>query len=230
MEKKVLVVDDEKSLADAVSYAFRKEGFEVRTAYDGFGALKVAEEFNPKVIILDIMMQGMDGFEVCRNLKSKDNVGIILLTAKGDIVDKVLGLELGADDYITKPFDIRELIARVKSLIRRLSKNKEERIKSIKYKDLEIIIEQRKVLVDKDEIVLTPKEFDLLYLLVSNPERVFTREELLDMVWGMEYVGGTRTVDIHVQRLRKKLGQDYQSILQTVFGVGYKAMGDFDED
>ncbi|MCY6369452.1 response regulator transcription factor [Clostridium ganghwense] len=231
MQEKVLVVDDEKNIVSAISYALRREGYTVETAYDGEEAVKKFKIFHPQVIILDIMMPKMNGFEVCRKLEDKEDLGIILLTAKEDIVDKVLGLELGADDYITKPFDIRELLARLKSLIRRLQKNSfEEENKEIKIKDLKVILSQRKVLVNENILELTPKEFELLAELLSNFERVYTRGELLDIVWGMDYLGGTRTVDIHIQRLRKKLGQNYQSIIQTVHGVGYKAVGEIYEE
>lgn len=223
MEKKILVVDDEKSIADAVTYALRREGYIVEVAYNGEQAIKSASSIRPKMIILDIMMPGMSGLDVCRNIDKRDDMGIILLTAKNDIVDKVLGLELGADDYITKPFDIRELLARVRALSRRLEKNSHEDNSDISFKELKIVPSQRKVSLKGSELSLTPKEFDLLVLLLSNTDRVYTREDLLDLVWGIEYEGGTRTVDIHIQRLRKKLGNDYQSVLQTVHSVGYKA-------
>jgi DNA-binding response OmpR family regulator len=227
MEEKVLVVDDEKSIADVIKYAFKREGYCVEVAYDGEDALNKIATFKPHVVILDIMMPKMNGFEVCRKLENRDDIGIVMLTAKDDIVDKVLGLELGADDYIVKPFDIREMLARVKSLIRRLNKNvKEPKYDEIQIKNLRIILNQRKVLIDAEELELTPKEFDLLVLLLSNLNRVYTREELLDLIWGMEYFGGTRTVDIHIQRLRKKLNEPYQDIIQTVYRVGYKAVGE----
>lgn len=223
MEERILVVDDEKNIADAICYALRREGYSVDMASNGYEALEKAVSFRPDAIILDIMMPGLDGYDVIRKLENRDKMGIIMLTAKNDIIDKVLGLELGADDYITKPFDMRELMARVKSLVRRLQKGREEqKMKEIRMKDLVINIQQRKVLARGNAIDFTPKEFDLLTLLISNPERVYTRDELLDLIWDMDYIGGTRTVDIHVQRIRKKLGQDLQDVLQTVHGVGYK--------
>lgn len=226
MEERILVVDDEKSIADLISYAFKKENYSVETAYDGEEALDKIRSFKPHVVIIDVMMPKMNGFEVCRRLDNRENLGIVMLTSKSDIVDKVLGLELGADDYITKPFDIREIIARVKSLIRRLNKssNESENI-DIQIRDLIVLLKQRKVLIKGQELEFTPKEFDLLVLLLSNLERVYTREELLDLIWGMEYMGGTRTVDIHIQRLRKKLCEPYEDIIQTVYRVGYKAVG-----
>lgn len=226
MKAKILIADDEKNIADAMSYAFTREGFTVEVAYDGEEALTKAAHFVPNIMILDIMMPKISGFDICRKLEDRENIGIILLTAKTDIVDKVLGLELGADDYITKPFDMRELIARVKSLIRRLQKNNQVvDQKEIRIGDLRVNLEQRKAVINQIEMDLTPKEFDLLYFLVSNIGRVFEREELLDLVWGMDFIGGTRTVDIHVQRLRKKLGNPYSELIQTVYGIGYKAIG-----
>jgi len=230
MEEKILVVDDEKSIADAIAYAFKREGYSIEIAYDGEEALKKIQTFKPHVVILDVMMPKMNGYEVCKKLGDRDDLGIVMLTAKNDIVDKVLGLELGADDYIVKPFDIREILARTKSLIRRLNKNiNESEDEEIKIKDLRVILKQRKVLIKGEELELTPKEFDLLALLLSNLNRVYTREELLDLIWGMEYFGGTRTVDIHIQRLRKKLQEPYQDVIQTVYRVGYKAVGGIHE-
>ncbi|MBB6214271.1 DNA-binding response OmpR family regulator [Anaerosolibacter carboniphilus] len=231
MEEKILVVDDEKGIVDAISYAFRREGYIVETAYDGQEALNKLSIFCPNVIILDVMMPKMSGLEVCKRLDHGNDMGIILLTAKNDIVDKVLGLELGADDYITKPFDIRELVARTKSILRRLQKNSEkQQVQKIEIRDLIITAQQRKVILYGEEIEMTPKEFDLLLLLLSSPERVYARDDLLNLVWGVEYAGGTRTVDIHVQRLRSKLGEPYQDLIQTVYGIGYKAIGDIYEN
>lgn len=229
MKKKVLVVDDEKSIADPIAYVLKREGYEVITASNGEDALKIIHESAPDIVILDIMMPGMSGYDVCRKLNEKDRPGIIMLTAKNDIVDKVLGLELGADDYITKPFDIRELAARVNALARRFNNNPAKEDDVIKIGGIKIIISQRKVVVNGRILDLTPKEYDLLLLLASHPERVYTRDELLNLVWGMEYEGGTRTVDIHIQRIRKKLGKRCQDVIQTVFGIGYKAVGDADE-
>ena len=229
MEERILVVDDEKSIADAIVYGLRREGYNVESAYNGEEALTKIRDIHPLVIILDIMMPKLNGFEVLKRIQNTDELGIVLLTAKNDIVDKILGLELGADDYITKPFDMRELIARVKSLIRRLQKTIGDESQNIIIEGaLKIILDQRKVVVKDEELDLTPKEFDLLALLASHPGRVFTRDELLDKIWGMEYIGGTRTVEIHVRRVRQKLGS-YEDILHTVHGVGYKVLGDFHE-
>ncbi len=231
MQEKILVVDDEKGIVDAISYAFRREGFIVETAFDGQEALDKLSAFHPDVMILDVMMPKMSGFDVCKKLGGKNDPGIVLLTAKSDITDKIVGLELGADDYVTKPFDMRELISRVKSVLRRLQKNSvRQQVQSIKIRELEVIAQQRRVLLRGDELEMTPKEFDLLHLLLSTPERVYERDELLNLVWGVDYAGGTRTVDIHVQRLRSKLGEPYQDLIQTVYGIGYKAIGDIHED
>lgn len=224
MEKKVLVVDDEKSIADAIAYALTREGYQVKTASNGSEALELVKVFQPKVLILDVMMPVLNGFDVCRQLENKDSLGIILLTAKADIIDKVLGLELGADDYLTKPFDMRELLARVHSLFRRVNKSREV-LSIIAIGDLRVLLDQHVVTLDGSQLDLTPKEFELLVHLLSNPQRVYSRDELLDLVWGMDYIGGTRTVDIHVQRLRKKLGHPYQQLIQTVHGYGYKGIG-----
>ncbi|NLD47582.1 MAG: response regulator transcription factor [Clostridiaceae bacterium] len=224
MKQRILVIDDEKNIADAMAYALRKEGFTVETSYDGEDALKRFELFKPDAMILDVMLPGIDGYEVLKRLGSMNSVGIIMLTAKDDIVNKVLGLELGADDYITKPFDMRELLARLKSLLRRLQVKSAEQAKNeVLIDGLKLNLQQRKAVAGEELLDLTPKEFDLLALMVANAERVYSRDELLDLVWGMDYIGGTRTVDIHIQRLRKKLGADFHYILQTVHGVGYKA-------
>ncbi|MFC4596995.1 response regulator transcription factor [Cohnella hongkongensis] len=224
MNKRILVADDEPGIANPISYAFRKEGYEVETVYDGQSALDRALSFRPHVMVLDVMMPKLTGYEVCKRLDNRANMGIILLTVKNDIVDKIVGLEMGADDYMTKPFDLRELIARVKALLRRLEKKEPEEEKIVAGA-LSLHPKLRTVLVHDEPVELTPKEFDLLALLLSHPERVFTRDELLDAVWGLDYATGTRTVDIHVQRLRKKLGDTGQHLLHTVFGVGYKATG-----
>ncbi|AIQ44713.1 XRE family transcriptional regulator [Paenibacillus sp. FSL R7-0273] len=225
MNKKVLVVDDEQSISGAIAYALRREGYEVDTAGDGEEALSKVQTFRPNVLVLDVMMPKLNGYDVCRRLEDRDDIGIILLTVKNDIVDKIVGLELGADDYMTKPFEIRELLARVKALLRRLEKKTGDTIGEVlEYGELRVYPERRSAELKNGELELTPKEFDLLLLLLSHPQRVYMREELLEQVWEMDYAGGTRTVDIHIQRLRKKLGDPYQNMLQTVYGVGYKAV------
>ncbi|MWC29482.1 response regulator transcription factor [Paenibacillus sp. MMS18-CY102] len=223
MAKRILIADDEPGIASAIAYAFRREGFEVTVASDGEEALAAVAAFQPHVLLLDVMMPKLNGFDVCRRLPAAGRPGVILLTVKNDIVDKVLGLELGADDYLTKPFDIRELLARTNALLRRLESGKAaDHAPGIEIGGLLIRTDSRTVAIGGAPIELTPKEFDLLVLLLGKPDRVFTRDELLELVWGIDYDGGTRTVDIHVQRLRKKLGPQHAALLQTVFGVGYK--------
>ncbi|MDA3734089.1 response regulator transcription factor [Niameybacter massiliensis] len=229
MEEKILIVEDEKNIADLIAYAFKREGYKVEVAYNGKDGLDKVRSFVPHIVIIDIMMPIMNGFEVCKQIEHKEKLGIIMLTAKSDVVDKIQGLELGADDYITKPFDILELIARTKSLIRRLYKATDKQ-EEMRVKHLQVRLNQRKVILKEDELEFTPKEFELLVLLMSNRERVYTRDELLDRVWGMEYIGGTRTVDIHIQRIRKKLGEEYENLIQTVYRIGYKFVGETDED
>ncbi|GGD75624.1 response regulator transcription factor [Paenibacillus nasutitermitis] len=224
MEKKILVVDDEMSIAGAIAYAFRREGYKVDIAYDGEEALRKAASFKPDVMVLDVMMPKLSGFDVCRKLENRSSLGIVMLTVKNDIVDKVIGLELGADDYMTKPFDLRELVARVKALLRRMENRGEDEPQLAEIGELRLNSLNRTVQLGGRGIDLTPKEFDLMALLLTHPERVYTRDELLDLVWSMDYAGGTRTVDIHMQRLRKKLGEPYHNLLQTVYGIGYKAL------
>ncbi|MCM3629375.1 response regulator transcription factor [Paenibacillus glycanilyticus] len=223
---KVLVVDDEVSISSAIAYALQREEYTVETAGDGLEALEKLASFKPDVMVLDVMMPKMNGYEVCRKLDADNRPAVMLLTVKNDIVDKVLGLELGADDYMTKPFDIREVVARVKALHRRrqIEAPEQEADKEGKLELGGISIEllSRTVKIDGQIAELTPKEFDLLALLAKHPDRVYTREALLEQVWDMDFAGGTRTVDIHVQRLRKKLGE-WQGLIQTVYGIGYKS-------
>jgi len=231
MNEKVLIVDDEKNILDVLTYALRKEEYIVERAYDGQEALDKIKTFKPHIIILDLMIPVVSGYDVCKKIES-ENIGIIMLTAKSDIVDKILGLELGADDYLTKPFDIREVLARVKSLTRRFKKTKAENYveDSISIDELNISLRQRTVALKHRKLEFTAMEFDLLYLFLSNPNRAYSREQLLDIVWGMEYLGGTRTVDTHVQRVRKKLGSKYQNLIQTVHGIGYRGVDEIVED
>ncbi|MGP0583553.1 response regulator transcription factor [Paenibacillus timonensis] len=224
---KVLVVDDEAGISGAVSYALRREGYTVETAADGEEALDRVDSFRPEVMVLDVMMPKLSGYEVCRKLEGRpQRPAILLLTVKNDIVDKVLGLELGADDYMTKPFDMRELVARVKALARRglqtIPGTPNEDRELVRLGELTIHLLNRTVYADGTLIDLTPKEFDLLALLAEHPGRVYSREALLEQVWDMDFAGGTRTVDMHVQRLRKKLGQR-NDVIQTVYGIGYKS-------
>ncbi|AGK98441.1 response regulator transcription factor [Clostridium pasteurianum] len=229
MQDKILIVDDEKNILDVLAYALKREGYLIDTAYNGKEALHKVDSFNPNILILDLMLPEINGYDICKKLEEK-NIGIIMLTAKSDIVDKLLGLELGADDYLTKPFDIREVIARVKSLSRRLNKNTSEKENIINIKNLTINLNERTVIIDNCLLELTSIEFDLLYLLLSNPNMVYSRDQLLDLVWKTEYFGGTRTVDTHIQRIRKKLGTDYQNLIQTVHGTGYRGVNKFNEN
>lgn len=224
MNEKILVVDDEASIVDLIKMELEFEGYEVVTAYDGEEAVEKARSSKPDLIVLDIMLPKMNGYDVCKTLAPELDVPVILLTAKTDIIDKVLGLELGADDYLTKPFDNRELLARIKAHLRRSKKipTPQKAESTITNGPLTIIPDERVVLLDGEEIHLTPKEFDLLYLLGSNIEQVFPRDSLLEKIWGFDYYGDTRTVDMHIQRIRRKIDKQPNKLIQTVFGIGYK--------
>lgn len=231
MNEKIMVIEDERKIADAIAYALRREGYTVEVVDHGAAAMERLNAFRPDAIILDVMLPGMDGYDILKKLQDKGRIGVIMLTAKEDIVNKILGLELGADDYITKPFDMRELLARLKSLLRRMqAAGEKQELDEIRLGEIVLHVSKRTVLAGDKKLELTPKEYDLLALLVSSPDRVYTREQLLDLVWGMDYIGGTRTVDIHVQRVRKKLGSDMSERIQTVHGIGYKALGGYGEN
>ncbi|MBF7095914.1 response regulator transcription factor [Alkalibacter mobilis] len=223
MNEKILVVDDERSINDLIRLDLEFEGYAVESAFDGQEALEKVDSFNPDLIILDVMLPKINGFDVCKKVNMEKSIPIILLTAKTDVIDRVLGLELGADDYLSKPFDNRELLARVKALLRRSQVVVKHETDVLKNGEISLTLNERKVLINNQEIHLTPKEYELLLLLISNLEQVFSRENLLEKVWGYDYFGDTRTVDMHIQRIRKKIAdhsdQDY---IQTVFGVGYK--------
>ncbi len=226
MNERIMVIEDEQKIADAIAYALRREGYSVETVYNGGAAIERLKQFSPNAIILDVMLPELDGYEILKRLPNKGAIGVIMLTAKEDIVNKILGLELGADDYITKPFDMRELLARLRSLLRRIqAAGEKQTVDVIELKGVELHLGKRTAYAGERLLELTPKEYDLLALLVSNPDRVYSREQLLDMIWGMAYIGGTRTVDIHIQRLRKKLGAEFSELIQTLHGVGYKALG-----
>lgn len=231
MEEKILVIEDEKKIADAIIYALKREGYTAEAVYRGDEAMDALARFQPDAIILDVMLPGLDGYDILKKLSDKGRLGVIMLTAKEDIVNKILGLELGADDYLTKPFDMRELLARLKSLLRRMPKAEiKQEADKVSLGDVVLHKGKRTAFVGNRLLELTPKEYDMLAFLVSNPDRVYTREQLLDIIWGMDYVGGTRTVDIHVQRIRKKLGDEYDDVIQTVYGIGYKALGGSSEN
>ena len=225
MAKKVLVVDDEKLIVKGIRFSLEQDGMEVTCAYDGEEALRLAQENKFDMILLDIMLPKMDGFEVCQAIREFSNMPIIMLTAKGDDMDKILGLEYGADDYITKQFNILEVKARIKAIMRRTaaSEPKEENSKVIESGDLKLDCESRRLFVQGREINLTAKEFDLLELLVMNPNKVYSRENLLNLVWGYEYPGDVRTVDVHVRRLREKIepNPSEPKYVHTKWGVGY---------
>ena len=225
MAKKVLVVDDEKLIVKGIRFSLEQDGMEVTCAYDGEEALRLAQENKFDMILLDIMLPKMDGFEVCQAIREFSNMPIVMLTAKGDDMDKILGLEYGADDYITKPFNILEVKARIKATMRRTaaSEPKEENSKVIESGDLKLDCESRRLFVQGREINLTAKEFDLLELLVMNPNKVYSRENLLNLVWGYEYPGDVRTVDVHVRRLREKIepNPSEPKYVHTKWGVGY---------
>ncbi|KNY26656.1 response regulator transcription factor [Pseudobacteroides cellulosolvens] len=227
MKPKILVVDDEASICDLVKINLELEGYEVSTAGDGEAALRSIELINPDLLILDIMLPKINGYDICKKVTYEKGIPVIMLTAKTDLIDKVLGLELGADDYITKPFHARELVARVKALLRRVSKevkNIEDLGNHLINGSLEVFSDMRKVILAGSEVELSAKEYELVYFLINHLEQVFTRDTLLEKVWGYDYYGDTRTVDVHIQRLRKKLSIESggNNIIQTVFGVGYK--------
>jgi DNA-binding response OmpR family regulator len=225
MDYTIIVIEDEFSINDALSYSLRKEGYKVISAYSSREAKELLKKYGPDLALLDINLPDENGFELCKYINSSCKIPILMLTARNDIVDKVLGLELGADDYITKPFHIKEVIARIKVALRRIEKYstiKEEKEFLQIDESIKINLIGRRVLKDGKDIKLKPKEYDLLEFLVKNKNRVFSREELLDKVWGFDYEGEMRTVDTHVRRLRGKLdSENGQSIIETVFGVGY---------
>lgn len=222
--KTILVVEDEPSINDILNIALTSEGYNVISSFNGVEAMKALQSNKVDLVLLDINLPDKSGFQICKEIITKYKTAIIMLTARNDIVDKVLGLEFGADDYITKPFDIREVVTRIKVVLRRLEKvtkiDREENNLLIDNK-IKINKDSRTVYKDSEEVKLKPKEYDLLLFLANNKNRVFTREELLDKVWGYAYEGEIRTVDIHVRRLRAKLDENGQSVIETVFGVGY---------
>ena len=223
--KTVLVVEDEPTLASALSYNLRKNGFNVVSEADGLAGLQAARRDVPDIIVLDLMLPKMDGLEVCRRIRAESDVPILMLTAKSDEMDKVVGLEIGADDYLTKPFSMRELMARVKALLRRSAARAEESgVAKIVAGHLELDARGRVVLRGGEEVLLKPKEFDLLFFLAKNAGQVFTRDQILEQVWGYDFFGGNRTVDVHMRWLREKLEDDpgRPKQLLTVRGVGYK--------
>ena len=222
MARKVLIVEDEANIAELVNKYLKKEGYETMVAGDGGKALELYRSFRPDLVLLDIMLPVMDGWAVCSKIRETDKTPIIMLTAKGETIDKVAGLEMGADDYIVKPFEMKELLARVHAVLRRLG-DEEERTRRLTFDGLVINLDSYELEVRGKRVDTPPKELELLFHLASSPNRVFTRNQLLDEVWGFDYFGDSRTVDVHIKRLREKLeGVSDQWSLKTVWGVGYK--------
>lgn len=227
VKQKILIVDDDNNIAELISLYLTKECYDTKIVNDGEQALIAFEHYKPNMLLLDLMLPGIDGYQVCREIRAKSDVPIIMLSAKGEVFDKVLGLELGADDYILKPFDSKELVARVKAVLRRFQPAKPEayasvNIKYVEYPGLIVNLSNYSVTYDGQQIDMPPKELELLYFLASSPNQVFTREQLLDNIWGYEYVGDTRTVDVHVKRLREKIKDKPTWRIATVWGIGYK--------
>lgn len=227
-KQKILIVDDDNNIAELISLYLTKECFECRIVNDGEAALRAFSDFAPDLILLDLMLPGMDGYQVCRTIRQTSQTPIIMLSAKGEVFDKVLGLELGADDYMIKPFDTKELVARVKAVLRRFKpqipavNTANENNKYVEYPGLTISLSNYSVTYNGRSIDMPPKELELLYFLASSPNQVFTREQLLDHIWGYEYIGDTRTVDVHIKRLREKIKDHDKWSISTVWGIGYK--------
>ena len=224
MDTKLLIADDDPNICDMLKLYFENEGYKIKTANDGVEGLATFKVYNPDLVLLDIMMPKKDGWQVCREIREISPKPVIMITAKGDVFDKVLGLELGADDFIVKPFDMKELSARIKAVLRRFnahSRTNDDEV--VKFENIEISLQKYELKLLGKAIDIPPKELELLYFLASNCNRVFTRDQLLDKVWGFDYLGDSRTVDVHVKRLREKLeGVSDKWVLKTVWGVGYK--------
>ena len=230
-KQKILIVDDDNNIAELISLNLMKECFDTMIVEDGEKALEQFGQFQPNLILLDLMLPGIDGYQVCREIRRTSNVPIIMLSAKGEVFDKVLGLELGADDYIIKPFDSKELVARVKAVLRRTQTQaaslaaalpSENLGEYVEYPDLLINLTNYSVIYKGQNVDMPPKELELLYFLASSPNQVFTREQLLDHIWGYEYVGDTRTVDVHIKRIREKIHDNEYWSISTVWSIGYK--------
>lgn len=224
--QKILIVDDDENIAELLSLYLTKEFFDTKIVTDGMDALREFDSWQPNLILLDLMLPGIDGYQLCREIRQKSRVPIIILSAKAEVFDKVLGLELGADDYIVKPFDSKELVARVKAVLRRfqpiIPEEKKTDRKYIEYPELSINLRNYSVIYRGNPVDMPPKELELLYFLASSPNQVFTREQLLDHIWGYEYVGDTRTVDVHIKRIREKIKDNQYWSIATVWGIGYK--------
>lgn len=229
-KQKILIVDDDNVIAELIQLYLTKECFDTKIVNDGDLAITEFESYKPDLILLDLMLPGMDGYQICREIRAKSDTPIITVSAKGEVFDKVLSFELGADDYIEKPFEPKELIARIKAVLRRCTPQKNEKpvhnpnskIKQVTYPDLEINLTNYTVMYKGESLEMPPKEIELLYFLASSPNQVFTRDQLLDNIWGYEYIGDTRTVDVHIKRIREKLPDNDSWRVFTVWGVGYK--------
>ena len=220
---KILIVDDDTNICELLRLYIEKEGFESAIANDGKQALKMFLDYKPDLVLLDIMLPELDGFQVCRAIRKKSDCPIIMLTAKGEVFDKVLGLDIGADDYIVKPFEAKEVIARINAVLRRSGAAKDDKNRTVEYENLLINLTNYVLKINGQEVDAPPKEMELLFHLAANPNKVFTRDQLLDEVWGFDYYGDSRTVDVHVKRIREKLeGVSKKWRLKTVWGVGYK--------
>lgn len=224
-KERILVVDDEENIVDLVRLYLEQEGFRVESAFDGATALDMITQDEPSLVVLDVMLPEVDGFEVCRRTRAKSDVPVIMLTARDEDIDKIVGLEIGADDYLTKPFNPRELVARVKAILRRMERPERGEGKPIRVGDVSIDPARREVHIGEQAVKMRTKEFDLLLALAENPGIVFTREKLLDIVWGFDFYGQTRTVDVHIAHLRKRLANSENVQIETVTGVGYKLVG-----
>ena len=227
VKQKVLVVDDDENIAELISLYLTKECYDTHIVHNGEDAVKAFETWKPNLILLDLMLPGIDGYQVCREIRTQSSVPIIMISAKGEVFDKVLGLELGADDYIIKPFDSKEVVARVRAVLRRFQENRtepkeESEEKLVEYEGLEINLNNYTVICDNESVEMPPKEIELLHCLASSPNQVFTREQLLDRIWGYEYLGDTRTVDVHIKRIREKIKETSDWGIGTVWGIGYK--------
>ena len=226
IKQKILIVDDDNNIAELISLYLMKECFETEIVNDGESALAKIPIFNPNLILLDIMLPGIDGYQVCREVRAKSSIPIIMLSAKGEVFDKVLGLELGADDYIEKPFESKEMVARVKAVLRRYRVEETPKVtdgeECVSYPDLIINKTNYSVTYYGKNIEMPPNELELLYHLASNPNRVYTREQLLDSIWSYDYIGDTRTVDVHIKRLREKISDHEKWRISTIWGKGYK--------
>lgn len=229
-KKKILIVDDDENIAELISLYLVKECFDTEIAANGEEALEKFKSYQPQLVLLDIMLPGIDGYDVCREIRKDSSVPIIMLSAKGEVFDKVLGLKIGADDYMVKPFDSNELVARVQAILRRVQQKDEgqktvtqkEKSECVEYDGLTVNLSGYSVVYNGVMVEMPPKELELLYFLASNPNQVFTREQLLDKIWGYDYIGDTRTVDVHVKRIREKIKDGSSWSIATVWGIGYK--------